>query len=494
MKDLKNKAVESFMKLIDHSSKMHEGIRGGVLDEFVNTWGNDSVDSVIKRATNLLKKYNYEGEQLDRLIASNYPYNEMEIRQKEIHDTQGALEVSHALLELFDIQDEYEQFPINDLDDIVSKYRAKILINGTIYSYYLDKALDEKMYEILGYVLDSEVDEFSFDETGLLCLYGLLVVRNTWHEIKSVFKTYIENSAECRKIMLAFCLDYYDNTIEGNCKREHSINLKDIPPSSLRQGQCNVIKTLMACIPGGIVGISALLISMSKTDDFESSLSACLVSCAFALLIGWIAGIIVCNNKNAKAESISKGVELENQMEYERWENEVTEMFDDKAKDLDFLSEEAYGYIKTLGNAISALDSYISDKFSFMPEKYIFDIQAVQVFYDYLKDRRADNLKEAVNLYISEKATAEFRNREIMVQREIAAAQEKIAREAERENNLFRKKLAEQKAHNEQMLSNVKEISSVIEKSNQIEEKRNETLAELSNKVSEIEYDLGKLN
>ncbi len=54
---------------------------------------------------------------------------------------------------------------------------------------------------------------------------------------------------------------------------------------------------------------------------------------------------------------------------------------------------------------------YDYPEMSFIPYNYRTDEEAIQTMIDYFNDKRADNIKEAINLYISEKETNEYRQR-----------------------------------------------------------------------------------
>ncbi len=494
IEEIKSDTLQSFIDLINYSARMKDGISDGILYEFINKWGIEEVKATVDQAQRLVNEYNSEGKDIDELIRSNYPYNEMEIRQKERHNTEGLIKLSEDLLELFCISGEYKQFPFDSFERIVEEYKEKILDNGTVYPERINQALSKEMCDLLAYVFNNDKNGFEFDKKGLLCLSGLLTIINTLNSISSTFIYYDQNRDDCINTMREFCFNYYNNTLAGHPIREFSLNMKEVPSSFMREGTKSIIKNTMAWTPAGITGLVVIISQNIKTDDFENALGSGVVAGFFALIAGWIGGLIVCKLKDCKAEKNSEAVKEENKKEQERWKAEVNEYFNSKATDLKFLSSEAKSYADAVSLAAGRLAAYISLVFDFIPGKYRWDIDAVRSFYNYINDGRADNIKEAVNMYVTEKETLEFRRRQIQAQREIAAAQEKLAKEAALQNNLYQRKLAEQREHSEAVIEGLRKLNREIERSNKIDEKRNELISELKDDTSALKNELHKLN
>ncbi len=416
MNELKQYIRASMSTLADASAKMNQGLKGGVIDEFLNSWIVEQDEETVATSVTFFNQVKEYLEQLDSAV----------------------------------------------------------------------------FYEAVESVLESDDESFEFDTRGIACLYILLIANFYISVCNNHLQGLSDNFDEIAELLTACSLDYYDNRAPGRPARKYSMQLSILPPDTMDDVLSKCIKAGMALIPS----LSLLFGKLATADsnDTESVLASCILPCALAAGAGFLVGLGICSAITSKKRKKRKEAELENERRYEHWENQVIEAFHEKARDLEFFTENAKEFTSLLQSTGYSIRQYIRKKFAFMPENYILNLAAVSTFRDYLADRRVDSLKEAINLYVEETKTAEFRENQLKAQQEIADAENKLAEEARRQTELRQMELQAQQAYNKAMLEGLSDAVKQMERSNKIEENRIERISELSSKVSDVKDELDRIS
>ncbi len=341
-------------------------------------------------------------------------------------------------------------------------------------------------YQNIHRALSLDTNGFCFDEVGLYTLNYLAAVKS-W---VSINVTRLEVCAEQRISMeeelLSCALRYYDNTLPGNERHAYGVSLERLPSIDVNEILSKCIQAGAAIIPS--LGLLLALFAINdpgSTNAAEDLYVRAIIPCLLVAGLGFLLGRFLCGRIEAAKCRRRAAAKRRNDKRIERWGEQVTQFFTEKKKDLLFFDSKGAPLVAELKRFEGLLTEYIKDRFAFMPEKYLFDPKAAETFWGYLHDRRVDTLKEAINLYVVEQEELAYREKQLEVQQEIAAAEERKAREAERTNDLYQRELQAQMAYKAEMLEKLGRVAREMKESNRIEDERNERISELSSMVDE---------
>ncbi len=493
--EIKRRLVQELAQVREFARQVQENLlsKRGVFSEYLNVWVPDKVSLTLKQVQMLLEEFQQETKDLERIkLMSGYnscvPQMANELMQR--HGGEGVERFSKDLLQVMGLEDKYDEFPFNDFDRVFKEYSEELPLPIQNLFTGLSNVSDEQLSEMVEMSFERGEEGFTFSETALVVLNGLLVVKRILVEALGRFEFYVTKKEEFREFLRDVCLDYYNNTILGNPVRKYSKREEELPEEGLTYDEEDTIKKSAGFWGLGIgAATGALALATFMADDVGNLVTFTFLIGGVGWLIGRLTGRSIARRKDNARDIRYSQIQEANAAEDKRWREEVIKEFNENAGDLEYFNEVVDSLIEKLNGVDALLTAYIQEAFDFMPEKYRFDNLAVATFYDYIKDRRVETMQQTVNLYVSEQRLEEFRQKQLMNQQAILRAQDRLLEENQRKNALLEAQVAQQK----QLERKLTDLKSETQKLSEIEQKKTEELSKLRDNVEDIKIEMNKL-